>query len=270
MSCVRYATGHFACDEFDRFFIALDSAITAARVLCILGCVFYFLALVFGVVGASCTVFVSPSDKKQRFSRFAGLCNLVGGGLTGAGVSWYFARVLDQYFVYGTVGDLGNFGSTAFGGNERYIAGFCIYLGWVSMVLGILGGVLGCCISNESNVEEGYDEYADTYAPTTFGQEPSSSYNHQNNLPVPTAVTRVTRSNDNLHVLPYKSNSYENRAYVPPVNEQHAPQVISASPENTRRRVQSGEQVPNYRQRDTIPYNPSPTIRKTGPRQMYV
>lgn len=154
MSCVRYATGDFACDEFDRFFIALDSAITGARVFSILGCIFHFFALLLSIAGSSCTIYISKSNKKQRLFNLAGLLNFLGGICTGIAVSWYFARVLDAYFVYGTAGSFTNFGSTAFGGGERYVAGFCIYLGWVAMVIGVTAGVLMCCSSKDSNLKE--------------------------------------------------------------------------------------------------------------------
>lgn len=80
------------------------------------------------VCSAGCTNLMPPSNKKQRIFQSGGVLFLLAAVCTLIAVSWYFATVLDQYYVFGAIGNQGSgsfSGSLGFG--DRFVAGYCIY-----------------------------------------------------------------------------------------------------------------------------------------------
>ena len=212
MSCISYPTGNFACEDFDRFFIALDSAIIGSRALCILACVLWLFALCCGIAGSSCTMVMTNGIKKNRTMVIGGILSIMAGACVIIACSWYFARVLDSYFTYGQFSAVTGVTAGSFGTAERYVGGFCIYLGWVAGAIGVAAGFMMCCCARDKyEDQEFYDQdYDNAYVPNTMTN--TNSYG-------PDAYNQHQGTN-NFSTLPTKP-AYDNMAYVPPVENRN-------------------------------------------------
>ena len=157
---------------------------------------------------AGCTNLMPPSNKKQRIFQGAGVLFLLAAVCTCIAVSWYFATVLDQYYVFGAFSGAGGgaFGSNL-GFGERFVAGYCIYrmenkirllftwdnrcvlkmilfllyLGWVATIGGVIGSIIMCYTGHASNNrEETYEDYNNE---TNTGYQPYAPPDNHRSIP---------------------------------------------------------------------------------------
>ena len=140
MSCIKYSTGLFSCEHFDRFFIALDSAIITARVCLLIAAALAILGIVLNIASAAWTNFYTPDRKKRNIFLGSAVTFFIANVFVIIGTSTYFSKVLTSYFNYGAIA--GNFGGNDFIGGERYTAGYCTYLAMVAGVGGLIGSLL--------------------------------------------------------------------------------------------------------------------------------
>lgn len=143
-----------------------------------------------------------PSNKKQRIFQSGGVLFLLAAVCTLIAVSWYFATVLDQYYVFGAIGNQGSgsfSGSLGFG--DRFVAGYCIYLGWVSSIGGIVGAVVMCYSGRASNNRE--ENYEEEYNETATGYQPYNSPNvNRTKIPTNRTTNPTFIDKDGLYPIP--------------------------------------------------------------------
>lgn len=137
MNCVLQSTGHMQCKAYDSM-LALPQYLQGTRALICFSLITAIVAIGLMVVGARCTNFFRDEwNKKGRIGIVAGVVYIIAGVLCLIAVSWT-AHIIIQSFY-----------------NPQVIAaakgelGACIYIGWVSGFLLVLGG--GLFISTYNN-----------------------------------------------------------------------------------------------------------------------
>lgn len=137
MSCVATATGSVQCSRF-KTLLGLPAHIQACRALMILSLLLGLVAVVAAILGLRCTkIGRMPERVKDRTALSAGILFILSGLLTLTAVSWYAARVVQEFHdpLYGGV---------------RFELGAGLYLGWASTCLALLGGAMLCCSSRRT------------------------------------------------------------------------------------------------------------------------
>lgn len=145
--CSFFPTGNWQCEDYDKFFIALPAEIIAARILTVVSFVFQAFAVFLTPFAMYCTRFPDDNVVKARLMIFACGSSFLSAITLGVGVSWFAAGVLADYqFQYTALGQKGNsnFGSvSSISQGQRFIYGSAIYIGWISMALLLVQGMLG-------------------------------------------------------------------------------------------------------------------------------
>lgn len=165
--CTFQATGHYQCDDYDSFFIGLPQLLTGARVFTCVAIVLCLFSSFIGIIGLDC-VRVSEDQKmtKAKMAVVGGFLSVLAGVLMCIGCSWFAAEVFQNYYNpmramnSGGVRGIGNqYEQYQLEGNEQYIYGRALFIGFASALIGVIGGVLSICSSwgamNED--DEGFD-----------------------------------------------------------------------------------------------------------------
>ncbi|XP_002129997.2 claudin-7 [Ciona intestinalis] len=153
--CTTQATGLWTCDDYDSFFLGLPVALQAARACVCLSMAMGFLSCICAVFGMECTNVSAGNPKmKARMTLVAGLLNFIGGVSVGIAVSWFAANVLQEYW-----NPLG-----AATSNTRYVYGSALFVGWISMAVSVIAGLVQCCSSWSVDDEDNGRPY--TYNPS--------------------------------------------------------------------------------------------------------
>ena len=194
--CIFHPHGAFQCEDYDRFFIAMPQVIVGGRIFMFFALIFQFMACLCFIAGARCSVYHSDNPGlKSRLASSAGVLTVMGSFCVMIASSWYSAEVLSTYW------------SNTFAGNsldsayqDRYVYGPCLYVGWLSFVLGTLAGGLICYGTRYSDEEAEYIGELETQikGPGDFrlapGPVPSQAYNNpafvNKNIPVSNTVPR--------------------------------------------------------------------------------
>ena len=142
--CTFYPTGNWQCDDYDRFFIALPTAVIGARVFCMLSLVFQLIVIVVVPLGFQACMCIDKNvvRNKQKIIITAGALSLLAGCCIGTAVSWYAALVVEDYSRYAT-GLSAGIETTV----QRFVYGHGLYLGWAAMSCNFIQGIAFCCSS---------------------------------------------------------------------------------------------------------------------------
>lgn len=137
MNCVLQSTSHMQCKAFDSI-LALPQYLQATRALICFSLAAAVVAIGLMVVGARCTNFFRDElNRKARIGIVAGVVYIIAGILCLIAVSWSAHTIIQSFYnpqvIAASKGELGA----------------CIYIGWISGFLLVLGG--GLFISTYTN-----------------------------------------------------------------------------------------------------------------------
>ncbi|RVE65298.1 hypothetical protein OJAV_G00134580 [Oryzias javanicus] len=132
MSCAATALGSVQCSKF-KTVLGLSAHIQTCRALMILSLLFGLVSILLSILGLKCTKIGRTSAKvKEQIALSGGVLFLLSGVFTLTAVSWYAARVIQDFYdpLYPGM---------------RFELGTGLYLGWAAAGLAILGGSMLCC-----------------------------------------------------------------------------------------------------------------------------
>ncbi|XP_017214719.2 claudin 15-like b isoform X2 [Danio rerio] len=130
-TCAKASTGVTNCKEFESM-LSLAGYIQACRALMIIALILGLLSVVLASMGLKCTKLGSTSEEaKGKISLTAGIIFILSGLCVIVAVSWYAARVVQEF-------------NDPFYGGTKYELGAGLYLGWAAAALCILGGGTLC------------------------------------------------------------------------------------------------------------------------------
>ncbi|XP_067307488.1 claudin 15-like b [Pseudorasbora parva] len=131
MSCASNSLGAIHCQRF-KTILGLPGYIQACRALMIIALVLGLLSVILATMGLKCTKLGSASEEsKGKISLTAGVMFILSGLCVMVAVSWYAARVVQEF-------------NNPFYGGTKYELGTGLYLGWAAGALAILGGGILC------------------------------------------------------------------------------------------------------------------------------
>lgn len=165
--CTFQATGHYQCDDYDSFFIGLPTLLTGARVFTCVAIVVGLFSFLIQVLGLDC-IKVAEDQKasKAKMVIVGGALSVFAGILMCIGVSWFASEVFQNYYnpmrqqIGMGMGVGNNREQYQLEGNEQYIYGRALFVGWSSSLVAIIGGVLSVCSSwGNTSGDEDYDNY---------------------------------------------------------------------------------------------------------------
>ena len=141
--CTFFPTGNWQCDDYDRFFIALPTAVIGARVFCMLSAAFQLIILISVPIGMDCAHVIENDPRtKHKIIMGSGFLSILAGVMVGVAVSWYAALVVEDYSRYAT-GLSAGIETTV----QRFVYGKALYFGWAAMSAAMIAGVFLCCSS---------------------------------------------------------------------------------------------------------------------------
>ncbi|XP_050985054.1 claudin 15-like b isoform X2 [Labeo rohita] len=130
-SCSETTTGIKNCKPFPSL-LEQPGHIQACRALMIIALILGLLGVILAVMGLKCTKLGSTSEEsKGKISLIAGIFYILSGLCVMIAVSWYAARVVQEFYDPRYLG-------------TRYELGVGLYLGWAAGALAILGGGILC------------------------------------------------------------------------------------------------------------------------------
>ncbi|XP_015233590.1 PREDICTED: claudin-1 [Cyprinodon variegatus] len=137
MSCAATAMGSVQCSRF-KTVLGLPGHLQACRALMIMSLIIGLASIIISVLGLKCTKIGRTSEKvKEQIALSGGIMFILSGVFTLTAVSWYAARVINDFH-------------DPFHGGLKFELGTGLYLGWASSSLAILGGSLLCCSCKRS------------------------------------------------------------------------------------------------------------------------
>ncbi|XP_068136820.1 claudin-19-like isoform X1 [Hyperolius riggenbachi] len=132
LQCVGTSTGSVQCKKFTSMF-SLPAHTQACRALMIVSLILGLVACLISLFGLRCTKFGSSDEyTKGKIALSGGLIFILAGICCLVAVSWYAARITQEFF------------SPLYGG-IKYEFGSALYIGWAGSVLAVLGGSFLCC-----------------------------------------------------------------------------------------------------------------------------
>ncbi|GAA6079930.1 claudin 15-like b isoform X2 [Tachysurus ichikawai] len=130
-ACVEASTGVKNCRRFESM-LALDAHVQACRALMIIALLLGVASILLSVLGLKCTKLGGMKEtSKGRLTLTAGLMFILSGLCVLIAVSWYAARIVQEFndpFYFGKKSELGT----------------GLYLGWAAAVCVIMGGAMLC------------------------------------------------------------------------------------------------------------------------------
>lgn len=175
MNCVMQATGQMQC-RLDSSLMTLTADLQAARALVILSLVFGFIGFMLTFVGAKCTGCLKKDSSKAKVVISAGCLILVSAILVLIPVCWSATVTITDYESPLTIT------------TQKREIGACIYIGWGSAAILLIGGIIlttSCPPQKPMYGYQGYPPapmypyggpvanpatYAPVYAPPSNGQ----------------------------------------------------------------------------------------------------
>ncbi|XP_047450396.1 claudin 15-like b [Mugil cephalus] len=131
MSCAATSLGSVQCSRF-KTVLGLSAHLQACRALMILSLIVGFAAIIASVLGLKCTKIGRTSEQvKDQIALSGGVMFILSGVLTLSAVSWYAARVIQDFY-------------NPFYGGMRFELGTGLYLGWTAASLAVVGGAMLC------------------------------------------------------------------------------------------------------------------------------
>ncbi|KAM8834585.1 claudin-like protein ZF-A89 [Synchiropus splendidus] len=132
MNCVKQSTGQMQCKVYDSM-LALPRDLQAARALVVISILVVVVGLLLAFAGGKCTNCIEDGMAKSRVAMVAGVFLLVGGVLCLIPVSWSAHEVIRNFY------------NPILGDAQRRELGACLFIGWGSAGLLLIGGALLCC-----------------------------------------------------------------------------------------------------------------------------
>ncbi|XP_037533617.1 claudin-19-like [Nematolebias whitei] len=137
MSCAATSMGSVQCSKF-KTVLGLPAHLQFCRALMILSLLLGLASIVVSVLGLKCTKLGKTSEQvKGQMALSGGVMFILSGVFTLTAVSWYAARVIQDFYDPLYVG-------------VRFELGSGLYLGWAASGLAVLGGSLLCCSCRRS------------------------------------------------------------------------------------------------------------------------
>lgn len=139
MSCVVQSTGQMQCKVYDSM-LALSQDLQASRVMVIISIMMGVFGFLMAVAGGKCTNCLEDETAKARACIVSGVVLIIAGFLLLIPVCWSAHTLIRDFY-----------NPLVTAGQQREL-GACLYIGWGSGGLLLLGGGLLCwnCPSNES------------------------------------------------------------------------------------------------------------------------
>ncbi|XP_036411813.1 claudin 15-like a [Colossoma macropomum] len=145
-SCAEDSTGIAECRDFESL-LALPAFVQACRALMIVALILGLLSMIISIMGLKCIQFGSTNDEtKAKIALTGGIFFILGGLCTMTAVSWYAARVVEDF-------------SNPLYGGIKFELGAGLYLGWAGACLSMLGGGLLCCACKEVSAKQSKGAY---------------------------------------------------------------------------------------------------------------
>ncbi|KAM9317778.1 claudin-1-like [Pholidichthys leucotaenia] len=137
MTCAENSLGSIQCSRF-KTVLGLSAHIQACRALMILSLLLGLASIILSVLGLKCTKIGRMKEvTKDKIVLSGGVLFILSGILTLTAVSWYAARVINDFY-------------DPFGGGMKFELGQGLYLGWAASGLALLGGSMLCCSSKRT------------------------------------------------------------------------------------------------------------------------
>ncbi|KAM6933370.1 claudin-19-like [Xenentodon cancila] len=132
MSCAATSLGSVQCSRF-KTVLGLPVHLQTCRALMILSLLLGLAAIIVSILGLKCTKIGRTSEQvKDQIALSGGILFILSGVFTLVAVSWYAARVINDFHNPLYTG-------------LRFELGTGLYLGWGASCLGVLGGSMLCC-----------------------------------------------------------------------------------------------------------------------------
>ncbi|XP_060929849.1 claudin-1-like [Limanda limanda] len=156
MSCAATSLGSVQCNRF-KTQLGLPVHLQTCRGLMILSLLVGLAAIIVSVLGLKCIkIGRTPEQVKDQIALSGGVMFILSGVFTLTAVSWYAARVVQEFYdpLYRGV---------------RFELGTGLYLGWTSASLAVLGGSLLCCSCRRTSAPP-TGQFSYNFSKTSQGQ----------------------------------------------------------------------------------------------------
>ncbi|XP_026225765.1 claudin-19-like isoform X2 [Anabas testudineus] len=157
MSCAATSLGSVQCSKF-KTVLGLPAHLQACRALMILSLLVSLASIIISVLGLKCTKIGRTSEyAKHQIALSGGIMFILSGLFTLTAVSWYAARVINEFYdpLYRGV---------------RFELGTGLYLGWAASCLAVLGGSMLCCSYKKTPTAAPARQFSYNYSTTSQGQ----------------------------------------------------------------------------------------------------
>ncbi|XP_039987661.1 claudin 15-like b [Xiphias gladius] len=157
MSCAATSLGSVQCSRF-KTVLGLPAHLQTCRALMILSLLVGLASIIVSVLGLKCTKIGRTSEHvKEQIALSGGITFILSGVFSLTAVSWYAARVIQDFYdpLYGGV---------------RFELGTGLYLGWAASFLAILGGSMLCCSCRKTSPVPPARQFSYNYSTTSRGQ----------------------------------------------------------------------------------------------------
>uniref|UniRef100_A0A8C6TM77 Claudin n=1 Tax=Neogobius melanostomus TaxID=47308 RepID=A0A8C6TM77_9GOBI len=132
MNCVQQSTGQMQCKVYDSM-LALPQDLQAARALVVISILVVLLGMLLAIAGGKCTNCVEDEGAKMKVAIAAGVVFIIGGILCLIPVSWSANQIISTFYNPMMIEA------------QRRELGACLFIGWGSAGLILIGGALLCC-----------------------------------------------------------------------------------------------------------------------------
>ncbi|XP_049448198.1 claudin-like protein ZF-A89 [Epinephelus fuscoguttatus] len=132
MNCVKQSTGQMQCKVYDSM-LALPRDLQAARALVVISILVVLMGILLAVAGGKCTNCIEDEGAKSKVAIAAGVFFIIGGILCLIPVCWSANAVIRNFY------------SPILSDPQRRELGACMFIGWGSAGLLLIGGALLCC-----------------------------------------------------------------------------------------------------------------------------
>ncbi|KAB5535900.1 hypothetical protein PHYPO_G00123240 [Pangasianodon hypophthalmus] len=131
-ACAESSSGIAECRDFESL-LDLPGYLQACRALMIIALLLGLFSMILSILGLKCITIGSAGDQaKAKMATTGGIIFILAGLCTITAISWYAARIVQDF-------------KDPFSGGIKFELGAGLYMGWGGACLSILGGALLCC-----------------------------------------------------------------------------------------------------------------------------
>ncbi|XP_056139679.1 claudin 15-like b isoform X2 [Lampris incognitus] len=157
MSCAATSLGSIQCNRYQTI-LGLPDYMQGCRALMALSLILGLTAIITSVLGLKCTKLGRTTEQtKCKMALTGGILFILSGVCTLIAVSWYAARIVQEFHDPYHVG-------------VRFEFGTGLYLGWAAAGLAILGGSMLCCSCRRDALAPPAGQYSYNYSTKGGGQ----------------------------------------------------------------------------------------------------